>query len=452
MRGLVRNIILSLALITCVGHAFANSVVLRAQNIGFGLKQIDADKTYSGLVNGDTYEVSFDVLFVNKPIFILDGSTFYVITSTGPQTINFTASSATHTINFSHLSFGFPARIEMDNFVLTKSESVTSMVCTELSDADYRYGFQGQEKDDEIKNGKGNSYAFDRRIHDPRIGRFLTIDPLTSKYASYSPYIFSGNRVIDSYDLDGAQPLQDEDGKINDNFKAAYVMNLPDGTTATIYSVHGGSYAVTPDDRNKINAFRDQGFYATPRNRFDQQYVFDNGTDLQILAGVGGVSQYTGPDNPNFVDDLFRNTLITAPSEITPQQQLQTGITGRNINNNGNAVPLNNITNAQLVAQGTIMGNRANTAINNLVAGAPVGSVVDNFSVDISLNQNFTPAQQTAFRNSVLATVNPGITVNFVLFDPADTGQIGSTISSSSLNQANATQTGPAVQTLQEVE
>jgi len=36
--------------------------------------------------------------------------------------------------------------------------------------ADYKYGFQGQEKDDEVK-GQGNSYTTLYRMLDPRIGR-----------------------------------------------------------------------------------------------------------------------------------------------------------------------------------------------------------------------------------------------------------------------------------------
>ncbi len=70
---------------------------------------------------------------------------------------------------------------------------------------DYRYGFQGQEADDEIK-GEGNSYNYTYRMHDPRIGRFFAIDPLAPKYAFYSPYAFSGNRPIDCVELEGLEP------------------------------------------------------------------------------------------------------------------------------------------------------------------------------------------------------------------------------------------------------
>ncbi len=68
----------------------------------------------------------------------------------------------------------------------------------------YRYGFQGQEKDDEIK-GEGNSINYKFRMHDPRIGRFFSIDPLISEYPHYSPYSFSGNKVIQFVELEGME-------------------------------------------------------------------------------------------------------------------------------------------------------------------------------------------------------------------------------------------------------
>jgi RHS repeat-associated protein len=72
------------------------------------------------------------------------------------------------------------------------------------SSNEYRYGFQGQEKDDEIK-GEGNSLNYKFRMHDPRIGRFFAVDPLESVYTHNSPYAFSENRVIDGIDLEGLE-------------------------------------------------------------------------------------------------------------------------------------------------------------------------------------------------------------------------------------------------------
>jgi RHS repeat-associated protein len=74
------------------------------------------------------------------------------------------------------------------------------------SSSSYRYGFQGQEKDDELK-GEGNSLNYTFRMHDPRVGRFFAVDPLFKKYAYNSVYAFSENRVIDSLELEGLESV-----------------------------------------------------------------------------------------------------------------------------------------------------------------------------------------------------------------------------------------------------
>jgi hypothetical protein len=72
----------------------------------------------------------------------------------------------------------------------------------------YRFGFQGQEKDNEIYGAEGTALSFEYRVHDARVGRFLSIDPLAAKYPFYSPYAFSGNRVIDRIELEGLEPAE----------------------------------------------------------------------------------------------------------------------------------------------------------------------------------------------------------------------------------------------------
>jgi RHS repeat-associated protein len=66
----------------------------------------------------------------------------------------------------------------------------------------YRRGFNGMEKDDEVK-GDGNSYDFGARIFDARIGRWLSLDPLMTKYPALTPYGFCSNDPIIFIDFDG---------------------------------------------------------------------------------------------------------------------------------------------------------------------------------------------------------------------------------------------------------
>ena len=64
-----------------------------------------------------------------------------------------------------------------------------------FSSADYRYGFNGKEHDDELKTNS-NSYDFGARMYDPRIGRWLAVDPQRKQYPYFSPYLGFGNSPI----------------------------------------------------------------------------------------------------------------------------------------------------------------------------------------------------------------------------------------------------------------
>jgi RHS repeat-associated protein len=65
-----------------------------------------------------------------------------------------------------------------------------------------RYGFNGKEKDDEIK-GNSNSINFDSRILDVRLGKWLSCDPLQYVSVSWTPYNFVKNCPMILIDPDG---------------------------------------------------------------------------------------------------------------------------------------------------------------------------------------------------------------------------------------------------------
>ncbi len=68
----------------------------------------------------------------------------------------------------------------------------------------YRFGFNGKENDNEVK-GDGNQQDYGMRIYDPRIGKFLSVDPLFRKYPELSTYQFASNTPIQAIDLDGLE-------------------------------------------------------------------------------------------------------------------------------------------------------------------------------------------------------------------------------------------------------
>jgi RHS repeat-associated protein len=57
------------------------------------------------------------------------------------------------------------------------------------------YGFNGQEKSDEVY-GDGNVYDYGFRIYNPRIGKFLSVDPLSKSYPWYTPINLLGTYLL----------------------------------------------------------------------------------------------------------------------------------------------------------------------------------------------------------------------------------------------------------------
>ena len=114
---------------------------------------------------------------------------------------------------------------------------------------DYRYSFQGQETDDEVK-GQGNSVNYKYRMHDPRVGRFFAVDPLAAKYPYNSPYAFSENRVIDCTELEGLESF-----KISDKIVDGSELPIK---TLTIIDVYA-PFKILDENDNEIPNFKYQG-------------------------------------------------------------------------------------------------------------------------------------------------------------------------------------------------
>jgi RHS repeat-associated protein len=81
----------------------------------------------------------------------------------------------------------------------------------------YRYGFNGKENDREVVGTGQGTQDYGMRIYNPSLGRFLSVDPLSSKFAYFTPYQYAGNKPIQCIDLDGAEDL---DYRLKDNGKS----------------------------------------------------------------------------------------------------------------------------------------------------------------------------------------------------------------------------------------
>jgi RHS repeat-associated protein len=148
----------------------------------------------------------------------------------------------------------------------------------------YRYGFNGMEKDDEIK-GNGNSLDFGARIYDPRIGKFLSLDPRMSDFPFMSPYCYAANSPIMFIDVNGEGP--DKKGAKG---RTAYLKKITNHVTRTMlldamYKYYGGRFNTS----NSANSEHDKNryVYSTRWGWIDMKHFFAAAyhTDMSLISG-----------------------------------------------------------------------------------------------------------------------------------------------------------------------
>ncbi|MDB9835692.1 RHS repeat-associated core domain-containing protein [Flavobacteriaceae bacterium] len=161
----------------------------------------------------------------------------------------------------------------------------------QTTDGDYRYAYQGQEKDKET-----NKEAFELRLWDARIGRWLTTDP----YGEFaSPYLGMGNNPISLIDPDGGQtdcPSCPNSG--NDPLANAITSGL--GMTGAPDHAHGGF--ANSFFNNYSNAFQlDEIILGNnvQNNYSDDLAILLLSTSLGITSKIGEFSKITNAINNN---------------------------------------------------------------------------------------------------------------------------------------------------------
>ena len=146
----------------------------------------------------------------------------------------------------------------------------------------YRFGFNGQEKTDEIK-GTGNHLDFKYRGYDPQTGRFWSVDPLFKDYPWNSTYCFAENDVIRAKDLEGLEKL---------------IVNNPNAYEATTYFLK----IIKEDDVLKKSLYQD----ISKKELKEKVYIYFGVAEIQ---GANGVTY--GEENLDFAAEynpgIFKN-------------------------------------------------------------------------------------------------------------------------------------------------
>ncbi|HTF05447.1 MAG TPA: RHS repeat-associated core domain-containing protein [Bacteroidia bacterium] len=99
----------------------------------------------------------------------------------------------------------------------------------------YRYGYNGKEREDDLV-GEGNSYNYDSRILDTRLGRWFVIDAKAAKCQYESPYSYVGNSPMVFVDPNGEEKIiviggGDKEGKDKYKFVNTALLRLKTLTT-----------------------------------------------------------------------------------------------------------------------------------------------------------------------------------------------------------------------------
>ncbi len=178
----------------------------------------------------------------------------------------------------------------------------------------YRFGFQNQEKDDEIK-GESNSIDFGARIYDPRIGRWFSLDLLLAKRPAQTPYSFVGNKPNMNKELYG------HDYEI-------IVDKSEKGNTITIRAVY---YTDVKGSESFNTALKATEFWNSQNGKFKYQVTEDDGTvteyDVIFQLTVKEVSEESkslygaeeGIKLDAYDDDIGNSLIVKQDAQITDQ-------------------------------------------------------------------------------------------------------------------------------------
>jgi RHS repeat-associated protein len=178
----------------------------------------------------------------------------------------------------------------------------------QFSAGGYRYGFNGKENDNDVK-GTANQQDYGMRIYDPRLGRFLSVDPITDSYPMLTPYQFASNRPIDGIDLDGKEWMKTEQydpktGITNVHFH----VKLKVANESIVFKI---TQELRYEVSSQFNAAFANAFHNDSKTNFSANIELEAVQRLNLEKDFG-VELYDGPKpSPKWLTPLGNSTEIT---------------------------------------------------------------------------------------------------------------------------------------------
>ena len=182
-----------------------------------------------------------------------------------------------------------------------------------------RFGFNGKENDNEVK-GFGNQQDYGMRIYDTRIGKFLSVDPISQNYPYLTPYQFASNTPVSSIDNDGLEGKKYNliewlvdfgigliEGGTGSNLKEPFTNSTPRPSILGFQPTKGPGIEETLRSfvKEPIRTSKDIGAKVIHKSKTD---------GIQILNHLGNQLEEINNGNPRAIGNLGGVILVTVYS------------------------------------------------------------------------------------------------------------------------------------------
>ncbi len=253
---------------------------------------------------------------------------------------------------------------------IISSKKVLTFIKTENNyRSSYLFGFNGKEKLNEVM-GEGNFQDYGFRMYNTRLGRFISVDPLTKKYPYWTPYQFAGNMPIKYIDLDGLEPANNPKDPANQDGRN------PTKTINSIFEESGGEKNYEKNFSNYMQGSSDGTATTTAGVSNKTGYTSDSkdGADKGNLW-VNNTGVFKAADYKNFDTRDFSNFLLGNMINGTGPENIEFPLNGTVSNYMKDAGIVNDaMTSWYSLNQGrsTLVGGKAEFSGNSHMLGAAI--------------------------------------------------------------------------------
>ncbi len=204
----------------------------------------------------------------------------------------------------------------------------------------YRYAFNGMESDPEIKNGEALSYTTEYRQYDPRIGRWMSKDPIVKPWESpYSSFANNPIYCVDPSGLDAEGWIKGTDGKVRFDENVHSQGDVQNGEKYLGETISG--YVRMADGAYYFVTGYENGFVHCQMPMVD---VGGGGTNPAVLESTGKDNLNYNVNTPRFAvnsyDPYDKFNLLGPDPEIVDQFNVGAGTGLNSSKNNGPEVGL----------------------------------------------------------------------------------------------------------------